>query len=129
MTEFELISLVNIASENIGIAAMNIATIFFAYIACSYLVGKKLTTMLSIAISISYTFFIIGPFFAIGLAVGDMVAISSNYIASYPDGVMVTRYSAFTTELAFLFVTLCPPFLAWLISLAYMHFYVRRELE
>lgn len=62
MTEAEIIELIYMNIEAIASNVMNITTIFFAYVICAFLVGKKLNRSWSALVSACYTIFLIAPF-------------------------------------------------------------------
>jgi len=124
MTEFELIEAASFANTAIRDSAMNVVTVFFAYVVCSYLAGARLTRTAAYSVSIIYSLFLLGPFFGVALNSVIVVTIQENYNSSYPNGVYYTQT---VDAIVVLLIALTPLLVAWISSLIYMHMHIRKQ--
>ena len=111
MTEYEYLdfqaSMGSLATEN----AMSFITVFFAYIVCAYLVGKKITTIQSIGLTLAYSPFSLLTILGLFDNLSDFYEVAKRYpqYANDPGDVRVYIYGG---PLAL--------FSAWLMSIVYM---------
>jgi len=124
MTEFEYIEAASIAIEFVRSAAMDFVAVFFAYCVCAHFAGSSMPRRVAMGVSLIYTLFLLNPFAGL---FGGM----TNYLSLMSAGFENFPHSAFFREAPNTVVprllVLTAPILGWLASLAYMHFWIRRD--
>ena len=124
MTEFEYIEVIQANQEFLRSAAMDFATVFFAYAITAHLVGKSLTKPIAILISVIYSLFLLGPFSGILGPMNTEIDFLYEAKERFPDSVFFA--SQVGNMVIFAAITFVPTISAWVASLFYMHGYVRR---
>ena len=84
--------------------------------------------LLAISISIVYSFWLVGPFLGIVNAIAQQLFITEQYFAIFPEGELIRQVEdqIFWANIS-LVISLGPQIAGWLMSLYYMHFYVRKS--
>jgi hypothetical protein len=124
MTEYEYLELAFDYTESIASSALNIATVFFAYVVAAYFVGEKLPKALACFLTVTYSLFLLGPFIGIYSRIYLIHQIAAQYRIAYPDGAFFRNTAGHFVSLSIAFV---PPLIAWCGSIVYMHLHVRRS--
>ena len=126
MTEAEVIELIHLSEASTAQNVMNLTAIVFAYLLTAYFVGGKLPKSWATGISFCYTIFVIPVFIGCVTSHRVTVTLTSFYESTFPDGVLVHNYEAYTqVPAAAAILILLPVIIGWLGSLLYMHKYVR----
>ena len=123
MTEYEYLQLAHDYSESVVSHAVNVMTVFFAYVVAAYFVGEKLPRTFACFLTLTYSLFLLGPFVGIYTGIGSVVKITAQYRTAFPEGAFFRNPAS---RFALLCVAFVPPLIAWCGSIAYMHFHVRR---
>ena len=101
---------------------MGFLSAIVAYVVAAHFVGKSLPQIVAIAISFTYSLFLIGPALGVYGAINRISFIRAQYFLAYPDG---SAFSPGNTGL--LVLALIPLVVGWVGSLLYLHAYVRRS--
>ncbi len=124
MTEFEALELIDILLGRIASSSMDCITVFFAYVVCAYLVGNKLISKLAIAVSILFSFFMVGPMIALAISAYNVSALAIRYEEKFgPADVWLGPAMSPALTIC---LSLVPLTLAWVAALWYMHGHVRK---
>ena len=125
MEESEVVELIYINMDAVGVNVMNIAAIVFAYLVCAYLVGKELTRNLAIGISFCFTIFIAPVLVGCFSRFSHIFSLAHYYKDNYPDGPLAQDFDVFLDGSVFA-AAMLPVVIPWIGSLLYMHRYVRK---
>lgn len=77
--------------------------------------------------TIVYSVAEIGPFLGVFVATRGLVITNQQLLSGYPDSAYSVN-SAMATNLPVVFMALLPLILGWIISVVYLHGYVRRRV-
>ena len=109
MTEYEFLDFVTSSVDVITQNGFNFISIFFAYLACAYLVGSKLSRVQAIALTIAYTIYLLFIVMTVITTLGRVIGAAA---ANAPE--MISRFEimqiAGPSLLSFI----------WVISIIYM---------
>ena len=101
---------------------MGFLSAIVAYVVAAHFVGKSLHQIVAIALSFTYSLFLIGPALGVYGAINRISFIRAQYFLAYPDG------SAFAPgNTGLLVLALIPLAVGWVGSLLFLHAYVRRS--
>ena len=124
MTEFEALGLIDILHSRVASSSMDCITVFFAYVVCVYLVGKKLVPKLAIGISVLFSCFMLGPMISIAVNAYNLSAMATRYEDKFgPTDIWLGPAMSPVLTVS---LTLVPLILAWVAALWYLHGYVRK---
>ena len=126
MGESEVVELIYINMDAIGVNVMNIAAIVFAYLVCAYLVGKELARNLAIGVSFCFTLFIAPVLVGCFNRYGHISSLAEYYKANFPSGPLSQEFDIYLDGSLF-GVAILPIVVSWIGALVYMHGYVRRR--
>jgi hypothetical protein len=124
MTEYEFLEAGVLYYERILDSAMNLITVVLAYLAASHFVGERLPRAVAIGLSTIYSLWIVTTIAAIATFLSSGVDVQVEYQHEYPGGWVYPREPKFEF---WLIGSLLPMSLAWIGSLYYLHFVVRRD--
>jgi uncharacterized membrane protein YecN with MAPEG domain len=124
MTEFEALELIDILQSRVASSSMDCITVFFAYVVCVYLVGKKLVPKMAIGISVLFSCFMLGPMTAIAVNAYNLSAMATRYEDKF--GLTDIWLGPAMSPVLTVSLTLVPLILAWVAALWYLHGYVRK---
>lgn len=111
MTEYEFLDYQLSIGTVVGDAAMMFITVFFAYILCAYVVGKKITIPQSIGLTFAYSAF----------SLLSIYGVLSNLSGFYGTATKYPEYFGETGRIYFYIVGgPLSLFSAWVISVIYM---------
>ena len=79
MTEYEYLDFVTSSVELISGNGFNYISVFFAYVACAYLVGSRISRVQAAAITVAYTVYLGITVMTIVTALGRLIAVSGTY--------------------------------------------------
>lgn len=125
MTEHEYIQNILYMRELSGSDLMDFIATFFAYVAMSHFFGKSLSRGLAFSATIIYTSWAAVTFFSLydlGISIYQM---TNELHAAYPNSGSYTSKWGGGPILGLAF-SVGPIFLSWLLSIFYLHFYLRR---
>ena len=97
---------------------------FFAYVVCVYLVGKKLVPKLAIGVSVLFSYFMLGPMTVIAVNAYNLSVMADRYEDNFgPTDIWLgpTMSPVLTVSLS-----LVPLILAWVAALWYLHGFTRK---
>ena len=112
MTEYEYHDFALTSQLAGGQASMDVVAVFFAYIICVYIVGRKLTSFQVTALTIVYTTFVFMPIIAVHETLQNLQAVA----AKYPE---YEQTQGYLMAVASVLVPLTLA-MAWLLSVVYM---------
>ena len=124
MTEFELIETWYLAAQIGANTFVSSSTVIFAYILVAHFAGKSLEPKIAAALTALYSLFLVG---SIGARFGPMftsIRIAAEYSERFPDG---NGLDGGTSILPHLIFGQLPFILAWVASIYYLHFHVRKR--
>jgi hypothetical protein len=124
MSEAEVLELIDILFGRVGSSSMDCITVFFAYVVCVYLVGKKLVPKLAIGVSVLFSYFMLGPMTVIAVNAYNLSVMATRYEDKFgPTDIWLgpTMSPVLTVSLS-----LVPLILAWVAALWYLHGFVRK---
>ena len=124
MTEYEFLELAYDYGVALTTDAVNVMTVFFAYVVAAHFVGDKLPKAFAYFMTLSYSLFLLGPFTGIYGRTDAILGMAAQYRIAYPDGAF---FHGSPNRLVMLGITLLPPLRAWCGSIVYMHGHVRRN--
>ena len=127
MSEFELIQIIDMQINRLMSNSMNFITLLFAYAAASFLVGKKLSRIIAVTLTFVYSLAEIGPIFGVLIAARGLETSMVHYQSNFPDGLLSPNMEI-ASNLPIFAVGALPLMMGWLISIFYLHAYVRRHL-
>lgn len=122
ITELEFVEAENASVAVLLDAEMGFFSVFAAYVVAGRFVGKSLHQIVAIALSFTYSLFLIGPALGVYGAINRISFIRAQYFLAYPDGL---AFAPGNTGL--LVLALIPLVVGWVDSLLYLHAYVRRS--
>ena len=123
MTEYEFLTAIGDAFSFAVQAAMAFFTVFGAYVVTAYLAGESFSKTVAVSLSTLYTLFLTGPVSGIFVNVYERARLEALYFRQYPEGQIVQEG---LPPSVILVVIVGPLVIGWVLSLAYMHGYVRR---
>ena len=126
MTEYEFLEAGVLYFERILDSAMNLITVVFAYLAASHFVGERLPRAVAVGLSTIYSLWIVMTIASIATFLDSALNVQVEYRSEYPGGWVYSREPRFGL---WLIGSLLPMLLAWIGSLYYLHFVVRRDGE
>ncbi len=117
MTEYEYLDFVTSSVEVITQSGFDFISVFFAYLACGYLAGTKLSLMQAIALTMAYTIYLSFCVMTVATSIGRIIGASTE-----PGSDTIARFElmqiAGPTLLTFI----------WLVSVIYMFSQYRKGL-
>jgi len=125
MTEYELVDLSMTALAHLSTSGLGFASITFAYLLATFVVGRKLSRGIAICMSGIYTLTLFGPMMGMVGALWRMNWTTSEYLRLYPEGSAFGDGSG-VSGVSFV-LTLFPFVLGWAASVIYLHAYMRRK--
>ena len=124
MAEFELLELADMQTARIMWASMNIVTLLFGYLTVAFLVGKKFSPLIAVTLTVVYSFAYVGPLLTVFASVRGSLITYQQYALLFPDGAFVAP--PWSQNLPWVTLAIGPLLLGYLVSVLYMHAYVRR---
>jgi len=126
MTEYEFLEAGILYFERILDSAMNLITVVFAYLAASHFVGERLPRAVALGLSTIYSLWIVMTIASVATFLVSALNVQLEYRHEYTGGWVYPREPKFEI---WLIGTLLPMLLAWIGSLYYLHFVVRKDGE
>lgn len=126
MSEYQYFEAIYLNMEYLRAAAMDFTTVFFAYAVSAHLVGRSLGRRTAILTSTIYSLFLLAPFTAIIMTGRGHTGLMERATTTYPDSV---AFFIPHNALVMIPITFLPATIAWIVSLAYMHGVVRKDLD
>ncbi len=111
MTEYEFLDYSLSLGAMVTDSIISFITVFFAYVLCAYVVGKKITIPQSIGLTFAYSIISLLMIWGIFMNLTDYADVASRYPQYEDDAEVLTLY-IFGAPLSLLF--------AWLLSVIYM---------
>ena len=124
MTEFEFLETFAIAKQDVFNNFVVISTVIFAYLAAGHFIARDLSTKIMRGLTLIYCFFLIAPMSTYWLAWSYSLVVIREYESLYPDGWLLGGTGGVPILLIFTFM---PIVLAWLGSIYYVHYIVRKD--
>ena len=124
MSEFELIEAWYLGGQSLANSFVSSSTVIFAYIVVAHFIGKSLDSKIAIALTALYSLFLVGALGSRVPALAQLYAVALEYSQRYPDGVGLIEHPPL--NLLYM-VGLMPFVLAWIASICYLHFHIRKQ--
>ena len=128
MTEYELVDLSMSGLAHLAISAMGFITVFSGYVIVAFVAGNRLPNGIAWCLTGVYSLFQLSPIWGVVAGLNRINRSTTEYVATYPDGVAFGTDPTGVTGVA-IALTFLPFMVAWVGSVLYMHAYVRRQAE
>lgn len=126
MTEHEYIQNILYMRELAASDLMDFIATFFAYVAMSHFFGKALTPALAVSASLIYSSWASVTFFSLAELSVSITQMGQALHSAYPQAESyISKYGGGSALPVIL--TVGPVFFSWLLSIFYLHGYVRRS--
>ena len=125
MSEFELFQVMDMQQNRVASNVMNFITLVFAYAVAAFLVGRILSRLIAIALTLVYSMALIGPFLGTFVAARGLANTGEIFRSNFPDSLLLMNQN-WTSNVPIVSVAILPMLLGWSISVLYMHAYVRK---